>query len=156
MHIPPRHLKSLCASIAFPAWCLAHDPSAAVANRRDRRSNVGGRVIPRHSVQSLKAPLLGSRRGATCGLELCAPSSRGEHRGRTTARSSGSDQPVVPTAPGPNRVVEPRFYHILIFEELRMKACEAKAQTRDQEFCVKASLPDRPVLRLEPQYGRLR
>src|SRR6202007_522188 len=23
-----RHLKSLLASIAFPAWCLGHDPSA--------------------------------------------------------------------------------------------------------------------------------
>src|SRR5438128_7677871 len=26
--LPPRHLKSLMASIAFPAWCLGHDPSA--------------------------------------------------------------------------------------------------------------------------------
>jgi predicted phage terminase large subunit-like protein len=28
INIPPRHLKSLCASIAFPAWCLAHDPTS--------------------------------------------------------------------------------------------------------------------------------
>ena len=28
IHLPPRHLKSLLASIAFPAWCLGHDPSA--------------------------------------------------------------------------------------------------------------------------------
>jgi hypothetical protein len=27
---PPRHLKSLLASIAFPAWCLGHDPSAQI------------------------------------------------------------------------------------------------------------------------------
>jgi hypothetical protein len=26
--VPPRHLKSLLASVAFPAWCLGHDPSA--------------------------------------------------------------------------------------------------------------------------------
>ena len=26
----PRHLKSLMASIAFPAWCLGHDPSAQI------------------------------------------------------------------------------------------------------------------------------
>ena len=28
--LPPRHLKSLIASIAFPAWCLGHDPSAQI------------------------------------------------------------------------------------------------------------------------------
>jgi len=27
INLPPRHLKSLMASIAFPAWCLGHDPS---------------------------------------------------------------------------------------------------------------------------------
>ena len=26
--VPPRHLKSHLASVAFPAWCLGHDPSA--------------------------------------------------------------------------------------------------------------------------------
>src|ERR1700757_4141601 len=28
--LPPRHLKSLMASIAFPVWCLGHDPSAQI------------------------------------------------------------------------------------------------------------------------------
>src|SRR6185295_14743824 len=28
INLPPRHLKSMMASIAFPAWCLGHDPSA--------------------------------------------------------------------------------------------------------------------------------
>src|SRR4051812_26069193 len=28
--LPPRDLKSLLASIAFPAWCLGHDPSAQI------------------------------------------------------------------------------------------------------------------------------
>ena len=28
--LPPRHLKSHLASIAFPAWCLGHDPSAQI------------------------------------------------------------------------------------------------------------------------------
>src|SRR5437868_11695958 len=27
INLPPRHLKSLMASIAFPAWCLGHNPS---------------------------------------------------------------------------------------------------------------------------------
>src|SRR6266403_3554811 len=30
INLPPRHLKSLLASIAFPSWCLGHDPSAQV------------------------------------------------------------------------------------------------------------------------------
>src|SRR5437879_9742859 len=28
--LPPRHLKSHLASIAFPAWCLGHEPSAEI------------------------------------------------------------------------------------------------------------------------------
>jgi hypothetical protein len=30
INIPPRHLKSLCASIALPAWWLGHDPTAQI------------------------------------------------------------------------------------------------------------------------------
>jgi hypothetical protein len=30
INLPPRHLKSSLASIAFPAWCLGHDPSAQI------------------------------------------------------------------------------------------------------------------------------
>jgi predicted phage terminase large subunit-like protein len=30
--IPPRHLKSLAASIALPVWVLGHDPTAAIIN----------------------------------------------------------------------------------------------------------------------------
>jgi predicted phage terminase large subunit-like protein len=28
--LPPRHLKSLCASVAFPAWLLGHDPGCRI------------------------------------------------------------------------------------------------------------------------------
>jgi hypothetical protein len=30
INVPLRHLKSHLASIAFPAWCLGHDPSAQI------------------------------------------------------------------------------------------------------------------------------
>src|SRR5438309_3254353 len=30
INLPPRHLKSLMASIAFSAWCLGHDPTAQI------------------------------------------------------------------------------------------------------------------------------
>jgi len=32
INIPPRHLKSLAASIALPAWLLGHDPGEAIVN----------------------------------------------------------------------------------------------------------------------------
>jgi hypothetical protein len=32
VNIPPRHLKSLAASIALPAWLLGHDPGKATVN----------------------------------------------------------------------------------------------------------------------------
>ncbi len=32
VNIPPRHLKSLAASIALPAWLLGHDPALAIVN----------------------------------------------------------------------------------------------------------------------------
>ena len=28
--LPPRHLKSICASVAFPAWVLGHDPTKRI------------------------------------------------------------------------------------------------------------------------------
>src|SRR5260370_41914380 len=30
MTVPPRHLKSICASVALPAWILGHDPTARI------------------------------------------------------------------------------------------------------------------------------
>jgi hypothetical protein len=30
INVPPRHLKSICASVAFPAWLLGQDPTARI------------------------------------------------------------------------------------------------------------------------------
>src|SRR5271168_2556335 len=30
IHLPPRHLKSILASVAFPAWVLGHEPEAQI------------------------------------------------------------------------------------------------------------------------------
>jgi hypothetical protein len=30
INMPPRYLKSILASVAFPAWCLGHDPAAQI------------------------------------------------------------------------------------------------------------------------------
>ena len=32
VNVPPRHLKSLAASVALPAWLLGHHPALAVVN----------------------------------------------------------------------------------------------------------------------------
>ncbi len=32
LNVPPRHLKSLAASVALPAWLLGHDPTLSVVN----------------------------------------------------------------------------------------------------------------------------
>jgi hypothetical protein len=30
INLPPRHLKSFFASVAFPAWCLGHEPGLQI------------------------------------------------------------------------------------------------------------------------------
>lgn len=30
INVPPRHLKSLIGSVAYPAWCLGRDPSSSI------------------------------------------------------------------------------------------------------------------------------
>ena len=49
INLPPRHLKSLLAPVAFPAWCLGHDPSAQIlyATRRWSVASVARRAGPR-------------------------------------------------------------------------------------------------------------
>ena len=32
VNVPPRHLKSLAASVALPAWLLGHDPALTIVN----------------------------------------------------------------------------------------------------------------------------
>jgi hypothetical protein len=36
--VPPRHLKSLIGTVAFPSWCLGHNPSASIIVSPTRRS----------------------------------------------------------------------------------------------------------------------
>jgi hypothetical protein len=54
--VPPRLLKSHLASVAFPAWCLGHDPSAQIlcvsyaqdlADKLPRSSGMGS-IVPDH------------------------------------------------------------------------------------------------------------
>src|SRR6516225_724882 len=88
INLPPRHLKSLLASIAFPAWCLGHDPSAKILcvsyaqdladkHARDCRSIMMGgwyqRIFPtrlsphRHAVQEFITTRQGYRLATSTG-----------------------------------------------------------------------------------------
>ena len=88
INLPPRHLKSLMASIAFPAWCLGHDPSAQILcvsyaqdladkHARDCRSIMMGgwfqRIFPtrlsphRHAVQEFITTRQGYRLATSTG-----------------------------------------------------------------------------------------
>src|SRR5260370_7640847 len=52
INLPPRHLKSLLASVAFPAWCLGHQPSAQILcvsyaqDLADKLSRDCRRIVP--------------------------------------------------------------------------------------------------------------
>ena len=49
INVPPRHLKSLAASIALPAWLLGHDSAKAVVNvptGRNSRTSSRAMVAP--------------------------------------------------------------------------------------------------------------
>jgi hypothetical protein len=54
INVPPRHLKSHLASIAFPAWCLGYDPSAQILCVTPGFSGDG----PSRASPSLHAPAL--------------------------------------------------------------------------------------------------
>jgi len=69
INLPPRHLKSLLASVAFPAWCLGHEPSAqilCVSHARDLADKIS-RGLPAYRRQLLvpagfpDAPLAAAR-----------------------------------------------------------------------------------------------
>ena len=93
INLPPRHLKSLLASIAFPAWCLGHDPSAQILcvsyaqdladkHARDCRSIMMSgwyrRIFPtrlsphRHAVQEFITTRQGYRMATSTGGVLTA------------------------------------------------------------------------------------
>src|SRR5205807_8293686 len=63
INLPPRHLKSLMASIAFPAWCLGHDPSAQILcvsyaqDHADKLARRRGRGSPSRRRQSGGGPV---------------------------------------------------------------------------------------------------
>jgi hypothetical protein len=87
--LPPRHLKSHLASIAFPAWCLGHDPSASILcvsyaqDLADKLSRDCRRILASDWYQRLFPTRLAPKHQAV-------PNSRRPHRARASPpRSAG-------------------------------------------------------------------
>ena len=82
VNLPPRHLKSHLASIAFPAWCLGHDPSAEILcvsyaqDLADKPSRDCRRIVASDWYQRLFATRLSPTRQAVPEFETTALGSR--------------------------------------------------------------------------------
>ena len=80
--LPPRHLKSHLASIAFPAWCLGHEPSTEVVcvsyaqDLADKLSRDCRRILASDWYQRLFATRLAPRHQAVPEFETTAQGSR--------------------------------------------------------------------------------
>ena len=80
--LPPRHLKSHLASVAFPAWCLGHEPSAQILCVRyaqdlaDKLSRDCRRLLASDWYQRLFATRLAPRHQAVPEFETTAQGSR--------------------------------------------------------------------------------
>jgi hypothetical protein len=80
--VPPRHLKSHLASIAFPAWCLGHDPSAQILcvsygqDLADKLSRDSRRIVASDWYQRLFPTRLAPRHQAVPEFETTAQGCR--------------------------------------------------------------------------------
>src|SRR5258708_37063443 len=82
VNLPPRHLKSLLASIAFPAWCLGHDPSAQILcvsyaqDLADKLSRDCRHIVASDWYRRIFPTLLSPRHQAVPEFETTPPGSR--------------------------------------------------------------------------------
>src|SRR5207253_1705640 len=80
--LPPRHLKSHLASVAFPAWCLGHEPSAEILcvsyaqDLADKLSRDCRRILASEWYQRLFPTRLAPRHQAVPEFETTAQGSR--------------------------------------------------------------------------------
>jgi hypothetical protein len=80
--LPPRHLKSHLASVAFPAWCLGHEPSAQILcvsyaqELADKLSRDCRRILASDWYQRLFPTRLAPRHQAVPEFETTAQGSR--------------------------------------------------------------------------------
>ena len=97
--VPPRHLKSHLASVAFPAWCLGHDPSAQIIctsyaqDLADKLSRDCRRIVASDRYQRLFPTRLSPRHQAVPEFETTAQGFRLATSVGGAAPTSGTTTP---------------------------------------------------------------
>ena len=82
INMPPRYLKSLLASVAFPAWCLGHNPSTQILcvsyaqDLADKLSRDCRRIVTSDWYQRLFPARLAPRHQAVAEFETTQQGSR--------------------------------------------------------------------------------
>jgi predicted phage terminase large subunit-like protein len=82
VNLPPRHAKSLLASVAFPAWCLGHAPSLQILcasyaqDLADKLSRDCRRIIMSHWYRRVFATRLSAARQAMAEFDTTAEGCR--------------------------------------------------------------------------------
>jgi hypothetical protein len=108
--VPPCHLKSHLASVAFPAWCLGHDPSAQIVfasyaqDLADKLSRDCRRIVSADWYQRLFPTRLSPRHQAVPEFETTAQGCR------SPPRSAGCISSIKPGRPGTHRPLNPSRY----------------------------------------------
>ena len=108
--VPPRHLKSHLASVAFPAWCLGHDPSVQIVcasyaqDLADKLSRDCRRIVSADWYQRLFPTRLSPRHQAVPEFETTAQGCR------SPPRSAGCISSIKPGRPGTHRPLNPSRY----------------------------------------------
>ena len=95
--VPPRHLKSHLASVAFPAWCSGHDPSTQILcvsyaqDLADKLSRDCRRIMPSDWYQRLFSTRLSLQRQAVSEFETTAQGCRLATSGGGVLTGRGAD-----------------------------------------------------------------
>ena len=82
INLPPRHAKSLLASVAFPAWCLGHEPSLQILcasyaqELADKLSRDCRRIVISHWYRRVFPTRLSAARQAMAEFETTAQGCR--------------------------------------------------------------------------------
>ncbi|MCH9020472.1 MAG: phage terminase large subunit [Proteobacteria bacterium] len=94
INMPPRHLKSICVSVAWPAWLLGHDPSARIMAASYSRA-----LSVKHAQDCRLVITAPWYRRLFPGVRL-APDQNEKHKFQTTARGHRIATSVGGTATG--------------------------------------------------------
>ena len=109
--VPSRHLKSHLASVAFPAWCLGHDPSAqilCVSYAQDLANKLSRdccRIVASDWYQRLFARRLSPKHQAVPEFETTAQGSRVATSVAGVLTAWGADIIVIDDPPKPEEAL---------------------------------------------------